>query len=212
MPALWLEPQQRPAGVSRIDRRIGLNGLLDVRPFRAADGAQRTDDAARHRARKSKRVSDGEGFLAHLKVLGIAKYGGNYAGRVNFDNRQVMPAVASDHLRLVGFLVVQSHFHLRGVANHVEVGQDVPFLVDDEAGTLAFLGHGPVEEVVSHSFRGNVDDRRNGFVVDIDIIELVGIEGLGARSLTKFDVRGPGDQGLRRDPAVMGRVPVEGPH
>src|ERR1035437_7426838 len=82
--------QQRPAGVPRIDRRIGLDGFFDGRTFRAADRAQRTDDAARHRSRKSKRVSDGKGFLADLKVLGIAEYGGNNAGRGNFDDRQVI--------------------------------------------------------------------------------------------------------------------------
>src|ERR1019366_2467744 len=89
---------------------------------------------------------------------------------------------------------------------------DVSFLVDDEAGTLALLRHGPVEEVVCHGFRGDVDDRWNGLVIDINIIVLIGVEGLWARSLTEFDVRGPGDQGCRRDPAVMGRVPVEGSH
>ena len=116
MPALWFEPpvaimllmpitspcefKQRPAGVAGIDGRIGLDSFVDVRAFRAADGPQRADDAARHRSRQSKGIADGEGLLADLQVLGIAQYRGNDAGRVDLNDRQIMAAVASDHLAL----------------------------------------------------------------------------------------------------------------
>ena len=94
---------------------------------------------------QSERVSDGEGLLTDLKVLGVAKRCPDHAGGINLDDRQIMSAIASDHFGLVGLLVVQRHFDLRGVADHVKIGEDVSFFVDNEARTLAFLGYRSIE-------------------------------------------------------------------
>ncbi len=49
-------------------------------------------------------------------------------------------------------------------------------MIEDEAGPLALLGHGPVEEVEGDGGGGDVDDRRQGLAVDGDVLLLFGVE------------------------------------
>ena len=88
---------------------------------------------------------------------------------------------------------MQSHVQLRGVTHDVIVGEDMAFLVDDEARSLTFLRHRPVEEIVSHGLGGDVDHGRNDPVIDLDVVLLVGIQLLRASGFAKFNVSRPRD-------------------
>ena len=182
--------QQRPPRVAGVDGSIRLDSFIYERAFGAADRTERADDAARHRPRESKGITDRKNFLAHLQVLGFAQHGGNDFGGLDLDHRQIVRAVASNHRRLVGLLVMQRHFQLRGLAHYVIVGEDMSRFVDDEARTLALFGHRSIKEVVCHHFGSDIDDRWDHAMVDIDVVLLFGIEFLRPSGFTEFDVRG----------------------
>ena len=66
---------QRPAGVARIDRGIGLNKRLEVAAgnnFAAFGG----DDACSNRLLQAKGTAHGEHPVAHLHAVGIAQLSG----------------------------------------------------------------------------------------------------------------------------------------
>ena len=69
-------------------------------------------------------------------------------------------------------LVADGDFHALGVVNNVIVGKDVAFAVQDEAGALALLGDGLVEEVIADGGGGDVDDGGKGLAVDGDVLLL----------------------------------------
>src|SRR5581483_4359657 len=57
--------------------------------------------------------------------------------------------------------MVARYFLRLCVVNHVIVGQDVAFLVDDKPGSLAFLRNQSVKEIEGDGFRRDVDHRGN---------------------------------------------------
>src|SRR5206468_8097163 len=62
--------QQRPAGIPRIDRRIGLDHAANRPPRDGLDlAAKSADDAGGERLVQAKWIADGEHFLAHLQVF-----------------------------------------------------------------------------------------------------------------------------------------------
>ena len=66
--------QQRASGASRVDRRIGLNEILDDTDPHAA--AERADNATTHGLADTKWIADREDDIAHLELLAVAKHGG----------------------------------------------------------------------------------------------------------------------------------------
>src|SRR5690349_10568994 len=65
--------QQWSARVSRIDGGVGLNRLIDRSSFRPTYGANRTDDAARHRPAEPEGISYGVNLLSDFKALGVSQ-------------------------------------------------------------------------------------------------------------------------------------------
>jgi len=81
-------------------------------------------------------------------------------------------------------------FDLAGVGDHVVVGEDVAFLIDDEARALAFLGNQSVEEVERDGLGGDVHDRRDVLAVDEDVVLLFGVERFAGSRLRDLDFDG----------------------
>ena len=76
---------ERAAGVARVERRVGLDHVVDHAPGVAvADrqrAAERGDDARGHRAREAVRVADRDDELADAQRRGVAQLGGRRARR-----------------------------------------------------------------------------------------------------------------------------------
>src|SRR4051812_33545047 len=69
-----LEVEQRAAGVARVDRRVGLDDLVDRRAVGGADAAaEARDDARGGRAVEPERVADGDGGVADLHVARVGE-------------------------------------------------------------------------------------------------------------------------------------------
>ena len=182
--------QQRTAGVAGINRRIRLDRFVDSIAIRPADRADRTDDAARHRARQSKRIADGKHFLSDAEVTRVAQGRRHQVRSADLDHRKIVTLICANHLRRVVALVVQRDFNILGALDHVEVGEDVSLFVENESRTLAFLRHHAIKEVKAHGARANVHHRWNRLLVDADVDLLFRIERLRPRGLRQFQLRG----------------------
>ena len=104
-----------------------------------------------------------------------------------------MCAVGADDGGLIFLAVVEGDFDLARIRDDVIVGEDVSFFVDDETGTLAFLGNESVEEVEGHDARGDVDDRTDVFAVDGDVVLLFSVKRLAAGGFGDLDLVGAAD-------------------
>jgi len=96
---------------------------------------------------------------------------------VDLDHGDVVRGVRADDLRPVGRAVEERDADGVGVLDDVEVGQDMPLLVEDEARARA--GGGLVaEEALALRLGGDVDDALVHVGVDEDVVPLLGVEVL----------------------------------
>ena len=189
------EFKQRPAGVAGIDGRIGLDSVFDGRAVSVADGANRADDALRHRSAQAEGIADGIHLFAHSN---LARVGQNYRlqfRRVDLEQREVMHLVAADHGCLVAALVAQLHLDAAiGAFYHVVIGEHMAGFVENESRTLAFLRHRPVEEVEDDSARRDVDDRGQHAMVDGDVVLLFRVKCWRSLCLRQLQRRAGGSR------------------
>ena len=121
---------QWAAAVARVDRRIRLDRVIDRIAIWSAHASNRGDDAARHRARKAKRIHNGKHLLSHHQIPRVRQFDRLQVGRIDLQERQVVHLVHADHLRLVFVFVVELYFNAAVVlSNHVVVRQDMSLLV-----------------------------------------------------------------------------------
>ena len=104
-----------------------------------------------------------------------------------------MLRVSTDDGCLVLLLVVRGDFNLPRSFDHVEVGEDMAFSVDDKSRTLPLLRHCAIEKVIRHGGRGDVYHRGQSLLVDRDVLLLFGVIGGRRSSLSKLHMRGPRD-------------------
>ena len=63
---------ERAAGVAEIDRRVGLNEVLEIRDAEPS-AAGRADDALRHCLAETERIADGEDDIAGAQLVRSAQ-------------------------------------------------------------------------------------------------------------------------------------------
>ncbi len=123
--------EQRPAGIARIDRRVGLQavGVFQQRAGRGLVAMHARDHAVAHRGLEirgqQKRIADGKAPIAGLNFVAVGHFGvrkivaaeqldqGHVAGRIDAHDHGVVQ-LAIGHAALHG---------IAGLAGHVEVGQ-----------------------------------------------------------------------------------------
>ena len=132
--------EQRAAGVAGIDGGVGLDGLVNIGAvglLHLADGA---DDAARHGSvEDAERIADGEHLLADLEAGAVAQGHGLKVGRLDLNDGEVVRLVSSDDGGRVVLLVLEDDLEFTRAVDDVVVGEDVAFLVNDEAGARTLL-------------------------------------------------------------------------
>src|SRR5215207_1336599 len=135
-----LRVEQRPAGVARVDRGVGLDGALDDAAVARLDGPlEAGDDAGRQRPVEPERVADGQDLLADREAVAVAHRHDleRLAHAGDLDDGEVGVGVAADDARRVGLVAAEADGDLVGVLDDVVVSQDVPLVVDDGAGAAA---------------------------------------------------------------------------
>jgi hypothetical protein len=107
---------------------------------------------------------------------------------------------------------MESDFDLSRILNHVVIGENVTVFVDDEAGSLAFLRNGAIEEVECYGARCDVHHGLDVLAIDIDVVLLFDIcRSGGARRLSDFELAGPAERtGQLRPSRMVGRKVEKG--
>ena len=96
----------------------------------------------------------------------------------------------SDHRGRVAVLVAELDLDAAiGAFDHVEVGEHVAGLVENESRSLALLRHRSVKEVEDQRRGGDVDHRGQHLLVDGDVVLLFGVEGRRGLGLSQFQRR-----------------------
>ena len=94
--------------------------------------------------------ADGDGEFAHAHLGGIAELGRDefFAFGINLDDGHVGLLIDPAHLGVELAAVLEADFDFVSAVHHMAVGQEVAFLADDHAGTLAvedgFLAAGTI--------------------------------------------------------------------
>ena len=150
-------PSRRgPPGVALVDRRVGLDDVLDLEVVgRVDDALQRRDDPGRGGALEAEGVADRDHRVAHrqarrcARAAGAARRRGTSSARSTA--RSVLSSRPSTSARALG-AVVEGHRGAVLVAEHVGVGEDAPAAVDQEPGAEA-----PARALLA---AGDLDDGR----------------------------------------------------
>ena len=124
--------EQRPAGVTGVDRHIGLNerdiGIVRQGPTQGAD------DALGRGALQPERCADGKHPLPDLESAGIADRDGWQIFGVDFQQRNIGLRIAANHLGWELALVVQPDSDFVRLVHHMPVGDDITVGGNDETG------------------------------------------------------------------------------
>ena len=135
--------QQRPAGIARIDRRVGLQHLRDGKwTVPTADSASHpADDSTGNAELLAKGIAQGNGHLTHVNLVAVAQRHRNHDSiRVlDFNYCQIGIRVGAQNLGFHFGAVGQNHRHPVGVADHVVIGDNVALVIPDKAGPAGVL-------------------------------------------------------------------------
>ena len=89
-----------PPELPMVDRRIGLQEVLEAAVAEAGGPALGADDAHRHGLADADRVAEGEHDVADLHRVGVAERQRRQTARLDLEHRQIARRVGADHLRL----------------------------------------------------------------------------------------------------------------
>jgi hypothetical protein len=93
---------------------------------------------------RPKGIADGIDLLPHRQLARVGQRHRLQVGRVDLQQRQVVHLVRAHHLGRIAALVAQHHLDAAvGALHHVEVGQHVAGLVENESRTLPCCGTVP---------------------------------------------------------------------
>ena len=168
---------QRPARVAVVDRGVGLDRVVDGQRVRRLDlPLHGADDAGRERARVAEGIADREDGISDLDHVRVAEHQRSERARVRVDlqHRRVGGRVLADDGRVDLVLAGERDLNLLRALDHVVVRDDVPGLVDHEAGAerLLLLGRRwrraeRVGLALRHARRGDLHDPRRIALIDL---------------------------------------------
>src|SRR5581483_11210778 len=167
--------EQRTAAVAAVDRSIGLDHAFQLLIAFAIDfSANRTHHAYCQRSFQTKRVANGQHFLADLEMVGIAELQKrSLLFRIDFDQGEIVRAVSIERARIVLALIRKRNLDTAAARNHVVIGQDEAVFVDQETGTETLSSHRLIEEIAAHGCARDVDGREAREFIDIDVVLLL---------------------------------------
>jgi hypothetical protein len=183
---------QRPAGVTRIQRGIGLNDIFDqpagLPTQRAAD---RADDAGRHGVMKAVWIPNRNRDLPNANRARVGQRRESQRRALDADShyRKIGMRVAADQVRACGSAIRQDRLEAARPADHVIVCEDQAVRAEDDTRAAAAIG------VDAHDRRRNeIDGTCDGLGIGVEQAGIVG-KGVGPREHDSI-VRG------RRPPAI----------
>ena len=137
---LAIQIEQRAAGITRVDRHIGLDeGHVVFVALSRQAAAHGADDARRHGIIQPKGRADGQHPLAHLQFAVFSQFEDREVFGVNAQQRQVRARVGTDHFGVELATVTHPDQHAIGAVHHMVVGDNVPVRRNDKARSHAHL-------------------------------------------------------------------------
>ncbi len=163
---------QGAAGVAGIDRRIGLDEVLEGVDAELI-APERADDARGHRLADAERVADGQHHVSDLQRPGVAEGDGRQLVELDPEHRKVGLGVGAHHLGPAPAAVAQHDLDVIGAFDHVVVGEQITLGRHDHARAqphLRLVARVAEEEAEPRVFAmrtalrglagGDLDDRR----------------------------------------------------
>ena len=136
---LALRVDERAAGVAVVDRRVGLQEVLEAAVAGAGGAALGADDARGDRLPDAKRVADGEHHVADTRLVRIGERKRVEPGGLHFQHREIARCIVAHDGGRQHAAIRELDLHLVGAVHHVVVGENVTVTVDDDARAEAFL-------------------------------------------------------------------------
>jgi hypothetical protein len=129
-----VDVRQRSAGVSLIDRSVGLDRTDEGRasPVPGQVSVFRADDTDAERAVVSQGASDGQNPLANDEAVAVGKLRCWQPGGFDLEQRQVADGVFTDELRREHPSIAQFDVDRLGLCDNVMVGNDVAVRCEDD--------------------------------------------------------------------------------
>ncbi len=132
-----VEVDQRAARVARVDRRVGLDEVL-VALRVDARAPERADDAGGDGVAEAEWIADRDDEIADFGAIAVRDLDVHEVRCLHLEHSHVGARILADHLGGERAVVEQLHRDLRGVLDHVRIGDDVAVLrVDDDARARA---------------------------------------------------------------------------
>jgi hypothetical protein len=130
---------QRAAGIARIERRVGLDDVIDQAAALGAQGATECRHHAGGDARlEAERIPDRHHQMSAPQPLGVAESGRRYARRQRrAQQREIGVGIVPEHDGLDLTAFGEGEPRAPSACHHVAVGQDEPVLGNHHAGTDA---------------------------------------------------------------------------
>src|SRR5947209_5367559 len=120
-----------------------------------------------------------------------------------------MLGVSAHNSCLVLLLIVGCDLNLPRSLNHMIVGEDVAFPINDKSRSLALLRHRAIEEVIGDCGGSDIYHAGQRFLVDSDVLLLLSVIAGRRGGLSKFNMCGPRDPPGLEDAVGMGGEVVE---
>ena len=180
-----LRIEQRTAAVARIDRRVGLDHIVQIAAVLPLDFAmQRAHDAGGQGSRQAEWIADRQHLLPDLKAVGIAQLEerGQLLFGIDLDQRKIVTLVAHQNPGAVAALIRgYGHLHVGAAANHVIIGENLAVGINDESRPQPLYRLHAEEKIALVGGAGDVHHAFLGGLIDFDVIHLIGAEAGGLR-------------------------------
>ena len=132
--------EQGSAGIAAIDRGIDLD-VIHIGPVVDVATPCR-NDARGSSASKTKRISDGDDPVSYPCCVGVAKTGvGQRLISLDLKQSEVRPSIYASNDCGQDFSAIENDLDFISTPDHMMIGHDQPFCIDDEARTQGTAVH-----------------------------------------------------------------------
>src|SRR5262249_1827850 len=140
---------QGAAGISRIDRGVGLNEVFIVFDSETA-AAGSADNTHRHSSAKTEGISDGECDITHFDLGGIRERQYRQMVGWDFHDGNVGAWIGSYNFAFHFPVIGEHDFNIRSTFDDVIVGQDISGGIHDDARSEAVFAAFPWNPELTH--------------------------------------------------------------
>ncbi len=176
---LALQIEQRPAGITLVDRGVGLKEVV-IRPvvdIAIAGG----NDAGGHGFAEAERIADRHHAVADAHLVAVAEFDClERLVALHLQHRHIHLRILADHLGLELAAIGEDDEDVVGVPNHVIVGDDDAARIDHEARTQGLRTAGAglrVDAVILEEFLEHLVERRALRQIGSGVLVFDGLSG-----------------------------------